>query len=105
MVELTVPVVTVVTGRVDWSRLKRIGEFWIPHVHNTAQSYTIVVILGICLGKNLCFFDGARLALLFHIANDGLPAVIYVNMLDADKLLTAITQASANFHLHCEGFH
>jgi hypothetical protein len=51
------------------------------------------------------FVVGVRLALLFHIANDGLPAVIYVNMFDAHKLLTAITQASESFHLHYKYLH
>ena len=37
---------------------------------------------------------------LFHIANECLPSVIYVNMFDAHKLLTTITWTSENFHLH-----
>jgi hypothetical protein len=36
---------------------------------------------------------------LFHIADDGLPAVIHMNMLDADNLMSAVTQASENLHL------
>src|SRR6516165_5523289 len=36
---------------------------------------------------------GAKFALPFHIANECLPAIVYVNVLDAEKLLTAITQA------------
>ena len=34
------------------------------------------------------------------VAYDGLPAVIYVNMLDANVLLPAVTQPSKNLHLH-----
>jgi hypothetical protein len=36
---------------------------------------------------------------LFHIADDRPATVIYVHMLDADKLLSAITQASKNLNL------
>ena len=43
-----------------------------------------------------------RLALLFHVANDCLPAVIYVNTLDAHELLA---QASENLHLHYKSLH
>jgi len=42
---------------------------------------------------------------IFHIANDGLSAVIYVNMLHADKLLPAMTQSSKDFHLQCKNLH
>jgi hypothetical protein len=38
---------------------------------------------------------------LFHIADDGLPAIVYMDVLDADKLLAAVTQASKNLNLHC----
>jgi hypothetical protein len=41
------------------------------------------------------------LVLLFHIADDCLAAVINVDMRDAHKLLTAVTQASKNFQLVC----
>ena len=34
--------------------------------------------------------------LLFHIPNDGLPTIVDVHMLDADKLLPAVTQPSKN---------
>jgi hypothetical protein len=30
---------------------------------------------------------------LFHVANDGLPAIVHMDMLDADDLLAAVTQA------------
>jgi hypothetical protein len=36
---------------------------------------------------------------LFHIADDGLPAVIHMNMLNADNLMSAMTQASKNLYL------
>jgi hypothetical protein len=36
---------------------------------------------------------------LFHIADDGLPAIIDMDMLNADKLLPAMTQASKNLNL------
>ncbi len=38
--------------------------------------------------------------LLFHIADDGLPIVIYMNVLDTKVLMPAATQASKNLHLH-----
>ena len=40
----------------------------------------------ITLRSNLC--------IVFHIADDGLTTVVHMDMLDADKLLPAITQAS-----------
>jgi hypothetical protein len=39
----------------------------------------------------------------FHIANDGLPTVVHVHMLDADKLVTVVTQASKDLNLGCIG--
>jgi hypothetical protein len=36
----------------------------------------------------------------YHIADGGVATVVNVHMLDADKLLSARTQASENFHLH-----
>jgi hypothetical protein len=36
----------------------------------------------------------------FHIADDGLPTVIDVDVVDVDKLLTAVTQPSKNLNLH-----
>ena len=41
----------------------------------------------------------------FHIADDGLPTVIHMNVLDADKLLPAITQASKQLYLHRKCLH
>ena len=35
----------------------------------------------------------------FHIADDGLPAVVHMNMFDADVLLAAITEAPKNLNL------
>jgi hypothetical protein len=37
--------------------------------------------------------------LLFHIADDGLPAIMDMHMLDAHKLLSAMTQASKDLYL------
>ena len=37
--------------------------------------------------------------LLLHIADDGLPTIVHMNVLDADKLLAAVTQASKNLNL------
>jgi hypothetical protein len=37
--------------------------------------------------------------LLFHIANDGLPSIVHMNVLDTHKLMTAITQPSKNLNL------
>lgn len=34
------------------------------------------------------------------VAYDGLPTVIYMNMLDANVLLSAVTQPSKNLYLH-----
>jgi hypothetical protein len=45
--------------------------------------------------RKVIFVVGVRL-LLFHIANDGLPAIIYANMFNAHELLTAIAQALEN---------
>jgi xanthine dehydrogenase molybdopterin-binding subunit B len=36
----------------------------------------------------------------FHIADDCLATVVYVHMLDADKLVPAVPQAAKDFHLH-----
>src|SRR5208282_4344836 len=53
---------------------------------------------------SLPFAVGATLAYsAFHIADDGLPTVVHMDVLDADKLLTAVTQASKNLHLHRKG--
>jgi hypothetical protein len=38
---------------------------------------------------------------LSHIADNCLPAVVYVHMLNADKLLPAVTQPSKNLYLGC----
>jgi hypothetical protein len=35
----------------------------------------------------------------FHIADDRLPTIIHMDVLDADKLVTAIPQASKNLNL------
>jgi hypothetical protein len=35
----------------------------------------------------------------FHIADDGLPTIVDMDMFDADKLMTAITQPSKNLNL------
>ena len=37
--------------------------------------------------------------LLFHIAYDGLPTLIHMNVLDAHKLLPSVAQASKNLNL------
>jgi hypothetical protein len=42
---------------------------------------------------------------VFHGANNGLPAVTYMNMLNADELLPATAQASKDFDLHCVSAH
>jgi hypothetical protein len=44
---------------------------------------------------------GLRRNGLSHIADDGLPTIIYMDVLDADKLLPAVTQASKNLNLGC----
>jgi hypothetical protein len=36
----------------------------------------------------------------FDVAYDGLPTVIYMNMLDANVLLSPVTQPSKNLYLH-----
>jgi hypothetical protein len=41
----------------------------------------------------------------FHIADDGPPAVIYMNMFDADDLLPAMTHASKYLNLHRISLH
>jgi hypothetical protein len=35
----------------------------------------------------------------FHVADEGLPAVIHMNMFNADNLMSAMTQASKNLRL------
>jgi hypothetical protein len=35
----------------------------------------------------------------FHIANDGLPTIVHVDVLDAHKLLPAVTQAAKDLNL------
>jgi hypothetical protein len=37
----------------------------------------------------------------FHIADDGLSAIVHMDVLNADKLLPAVTQASKNLNLSC----
>lgn len=37
----------------------------------------------------------------FDIPDDGLTTIAHANMLDADILLTAVTQASKDLDLHC----
>jgi hypothetical protein len=39
------------------------------------------------------------LSIVPEIPDDGLPAFVHMNMLDADKLLTAVTQTSKNLNL------
>ena len=38
--------------------------------------------------------------LLFNVADDSLPAIVHMDVLDADKLLPAVTQSSKNLNLH-----
>ena len=40
-----------------------------------------------------------------HIADDGLSTVVHMDMLDANVLLPAVTQASKDFHLHRKRLH
>ena len=42
---------------------------------------------------------------LSHVAHDGLPAVIYVDVLDVDKLMPATTRASENLNLQRKRLH
>ena len=42
---------------------------------------------------------------LFHVANDGLPAIVHMDMLDADNLLPAAMQTSKKLNLGCVGPH
>ena len=35
----------------------------------------------------------------FHVTDDGLTAVVHMDVLDSDKLLTAVTQASKELNL------
>ena len=39
--------------------------------------------------------------LLFNVADDGLPPIVHMDVLDADNLLTAVTQAAENLNLRC----
>ena len=49
-----------------------------------------------CPCKSSRWVDGH---VVFHVANNGLPAVTYMNMLNADELLPAAAQASKDFDL------
>ncbi|MGB6767966.1 MAG: hypothetical protein WBE50_07715 [Methyloceanibacter sp.] len=42
---------------------------------------------------------------LFHIANDGLSTIVHMDVLDATKLLSAVTQASKQLYLHRKCLH
>jgi hypothetical protein len=48
--------------------------------------------------SNLC-------SVVFHVADDGLPAVVHMDVLDADKLLASASKASKNLNLHCISSH
>jgi hypothetical protein len=43
--------------------------------------------------------------LLFQIADDGLPTIVHMDVLDADKLLPTVTQASKDLNLGGISFH
>jgi hypothetical protein len=43
----------------------------------------------------------SSLCILSHIADDSLPAVVHMDVLNANSLLTAIPQASKNLNLGC----
>jgi len=52
-----------------------------------------------CSGKSPLKLGPLRIG-FFHIADDGLPTIVDMDMFDADKLLPADTQSAENFHLH-----
>jgi len=63
-----------------------------------------VAISGRKAARNRNFFWIGAFSLTFrirlsHIADNGLPTVIHMNMLDADNLMSAVTQASKNLYL------
>ena len=53
------------------------------------MSHFFTVLRANCAGNALSPY-----ILLFHIADDRLPTIVHMYVLDADKLLPAITQAS-----------
>ena len=50
------------------------------------------------LGSNPCI-------LVFHIADDSLTTIVHMDVLDADVLLAAVSQASKDLNLGCISFH
>jgi hypothetical protein len=70
-----------------------------PKAQDHANS---LITAGICDQRNGVWGSVCTAAILGRSCP---PAVIYVNVLDADKLLTAIAQASENFPLPYESFH
>ena len=44
-------------------------------------------------------------SLLFHIADESLTTMVYMDVLDADNLLPAVTQASKDLNLGCISSH
>jgi hypothetical protein len=43
--------------------------------------------------------------LIFQVANDGLPTIVDMDMLDANELLTTITEPSQHLDLSCKSLH
>jgi len=41
----------------------------------------------------------------FQIANDCLPTIIHMHMLDPNELVPSVPQSTQNLHLHCEDLH
>ena len=49
-------------------------------------------------------YRGLRIG-FFHIADESLPTIVHMDVLDANKLVPAITQASKDLNLGCIGPH
>jgi hypothetical protein len=63
---------------------------------------TVVLACGTI--TNFCVASTVRI-LLFNVADDRLPTIVHVDMLDAHKLLPSATQASENLNLGCVSPH
>jgi hypothetical protein len=84
---------------------RRIKDAWcgIPWHYLPRVDGTIFWLAGRSARSDFCVAPCSSTLhiLLFHIADDGLPTIVYMDVLDTDKLLAAVTQSSKNLNLHC----
>ncbi len=60
-----------------------------------------IILRSLCLRRHTAYLRIRP----FDVANEGLPTIVYMHMLDADNLVPASAQASQNFHLHRVSLH